>query len=663
MATIESGRSVSVSLQAGFWISSFGSGIAVVSSGPNRGQQYVLSGEAKVGPFSVDVVFSLTSQGFLEYSIANTLTPISGGAEATVDASYSWYDVGGTGGPVWVYENERTLYQSGAVNDCNRIIHIDPVNGNDSNAGTRNSPKKTPRANLWSNTLGGANSIQQYDGLAFKRGTEYMNASGGPIDFLASNLHFMSYGDPSVPRPILRSNHTAANGSRVVGILGRDNCSFSDIEIDASTQPDRSGLLVSNDGREADMTGITVQGVRVTGVTCTVSGTVPNTTGTLRAGVRIQNNQYDASRTSAYPLMYDIDLINVDVEGCGYHGFHTGGAVGKDIGGVARGVRFRGCKALNNGWQFDGHGFTSFAYRTLRGVVPTYVLSSGTVFYFQTNAAAIYGAGVSVPDVEIVIMRTASPTQTIHLRKNTATPTTPAVGEFGFDVSTQRVYVNINRADIPTTPNALWYVDVCAFSTKYITYDRCLAKGTIWAQKTTTAEGHGFAFDDLTSFNQVLNCESIDNEGLGVSFNRGRRNWVINSRIVNNAMGAMMGPSFGHRIWGNWVEGSGLSSTYAGKGLINFAAPTYLFNDEAVRMGGFRRLRYTGNDPSAFLVVGNSDFTGAGVTLDNSVVDPGIGRVSGYSDVEGEGGFVLARGVLLPSQAERLQLSPNFSGF
>lgn len=586
-----------------------------------------------------------------------------GGALQTVRSDAYWYDTGGTGGPVWVYENERTLYQSSAVNDCNRIIHIDPVNGLDSNSGTRSSPKKTPRANLWSNTIGGSNSVQAYDGLAFKRGADYMHSAGGPLDFLASNLHMFSYGDPSIPRPTIRSDHAEANGSRVVGIMGRDNCSFSDIDIDASTVGGRTGLLISNDGREADNYGITVQNSRITGVTCTVTGSYPSASGTLRAGLRVQNNGYDASRVSAYPTAYDIDIINVDVEDCGYHGFHTGGVTGKIINGVARGIRYRGCKALRNGWQFDGHGFTSFAYRTIRTAQPSYTLASGTVYYFQTNVAAIYGAGVSVPDTEIVIVRTASPTQTIYLRKNTATPTTPGIGEFGFDVATQRVYININRSDIPTGGNAAWTVDVCAYATRYITYDRCLAKGTKWAQKTNVPEGHGFAFDDLTGENQILNCESIDNEGLGVSFNRGRRNWVINSRIVNNALGAMAGPSFGHRIFGNWVEGAGLTSNFAGKGLINFTPPTYLLGDEPIRMGGFRRLRYTGNDPEAFLVVGNADFTGAGLTLDNSVVDPGVGRISGYSDQTGQGGYVLARGLLTPAEAWRLQLSPNFSGF
>lgn len=590
-----------------------------------------------------------------------------GGSAAAADATLTWYDTGGTGGPIWVYENERTLYQSSAVSDCNRIIHIDPVNGSDSNTGAKDSPKRTPRANLWSNTIGGADSIQQYDGLAFKRGTEYMHTQGGPIDFGANNLHFMSYGEPSVPRPVLRANHTAANGSRVVGIMGRDNCSFSDIDVDASTQPDRTALLISNDGREADMTGITVQNAELYGVTCSITGSYPSASGSLRAGLRaglrVQNNQYDASRLSAYPLMYDIDVINVTARDCGYHGFHTGGATGKLINGVARGIRFRGCQALRNGWQFDGHGFTSFAYRTIRTAQPVYTrVASTSVYYFATDVAAIYGAGVTVPDTDIVIVRTASPVQTIFLRKNTATPTTPAVGEFGFDVSTQRIYININRADLPTRANASWTVDVCAYATRYITYDRCLAKETRWAKQTDVPEGHGFAFDDLTGENQVLNCESIDNAGLGVSFNRGRRNWVINSRIVNNALGAMAGPSFGHRIWGNWVEGAGVTSNFAGEGLINFTPPTYLLGDEPIRMGGFRRLRYTGTDSSAFLVVGNSDFTGAGLVLDNSVVDPGVGRISGYSDQPGQGGFVLARGLLTPAEAWRLQSSPNFSG-
>lgn len=586
-----------------------------------------------------------------------------GGVKQTIVNPESWYDTGGIGGPVWVYENERTLYQSSAILDCNRIIHIDPVNGSDSAAGTRTAPKRTYNPGSWTNTLGGTNNLQSHDMIVFKRGTTYVHTTGAPIDFNGSNRHMGSYGDLSLPRPILRSTHLEAAGAYIVGIGGVDNCSFSDLDIDASDVGGRSGLLVSNGSREQDQYGITVQNARITGVTCTVTGTYPNTTGTLRAGVRVQNNSYTGDRNTAYPTVYDVDFINVDVEGCGYHGFHTTGVTGKTINNVLRGIRFRGCRALNNGWQFDGHGFSSFAFQTKRTVAPVYTLSSGTVYYFQTNVAAFYGAGVKVPDVEIVIMRTVSPTQTYFLRKNTATPTTPAAGEFGFDFATQRVYVNVGRSDIPTgAANASWWVDTCTYATRGITYDRCLAKGTKWARQTSIAEGHGFAYDDLTSFNQLLNCESIDNEGLGLSFNRGRQNWAINSRFKGNAMGAMSGPSMGHRIWGNWVEESGFIESFAGKGVLNFTPPTYLFTDEPVRLGGFRRLAYTGNDPSVFLVCGNADYSGSGMILDNSVVSPGVGRISGYSDQAGEGGFVMARGLLTPGEAWRLQLSPNFSG-
>ncbi len=588
----------------------------------------------------------------------------AGGVAQTLSNRGSWYDTGGTGGPIWVYENDRALYQSSASIDCNRIIHIDPVNGSDSATGSRENPKRTFNPSAWTNTIGGSNSFIANDMAVFKRGTSYVHTTSLPISFGGSNRHLGSYGDPSVPRPVLRSTHAEVAGAYVVEINAADNCSFSDLDVDASDVGGRSGISVSNGTREADQYGITVQNSRITGVTCTVSGSYPSATGTLRAGLRVQNNSYTGDRSSAYPTMYDIDILNVDADGCGYHGFHTTGVTGKVINNVLRGIRFRGCRAINNGWQFDGHGFSSFAFQTKRNALPVYTLASGTTYYFQTNVAAFYGAGVKVPDVEIVIMHTASPTQTIYLRKNTATPTTPAVGEFGFDYATQRVYVNVGRSGIPTgAANASWWVDTCTYATRGITYDRCLAMGTKWAQQTNIIEGHGFAFDDLSGENQILNCESINNAGLGVSFNRGRRNWVINSRITGNARGAMGGPSMGHRIWANWVEEASFAESSAGKGVINFTPPTYLFSDEPVRLGGFRRLAYTGSDTSVFLVSGNGDFTSAGVVLENSVVDPGVGRISGYSDQAGQGGFVLARGLLTPAEAWRLQLSPNFSGF
>jgi hypothetical protein len=565
---------------------------------------------------------------------------------------------------VGVYENERTLYKSSAVHDCNRIIHIDPQNGLDSSPGTLSQPKRTFVPGSWTNTIGAANNFQSGDLIAFKRGTTYIHSTGSPIDFGGSGRHMGSYGDPRLPRPILRSTHSDSAGVYVVGIGSVDNCSFSDLDIDASDSGNRTGLLISNGGREQDMYGITVQSCRITGVTCSVTGTPPNAGGTLRAGVRVQNNGYTADRASAYPTMYDIDIINVDVEGCGYHGFHTTGVTGKLIDGVLRGIRFRGCRAIDNGWQYDGHGFSSFAFGTKRTVSPTYTLASGTTFYFPVNVAAFYGVGIRVPDVEIVIQHTPDPIQTIWLRKNTATPTTPAVGEFGFDFATQRVYVNTGRSDVPTgAPNVDWWVDTCTYATKGITYDRCIATGTKWARQTGVGEGHGFAFDDLTSFNQVLNCESIDNEGLGVSFNRGRGNWLILSRVANNGTGAIGGSSMGHRIWGNWLDSSTTFNTAFGNGVINFTPFTYQFADEHIRIGGCRSLSYTGSDTSAFLVVGSGDQYASLVHLDNSVVDPGVARVSGYGSADGEGGFVLARGLLSTQDVDRVQLSTTFSGF
>lgn len=576
-----------------------------------------------------------------------------GGALQTVRSDASWYDTGGSGGPIWVYENERTLYQHADAGEVNANVFIDPVDGNDANPGTRAQPKKTLNTATWT---GSVTSFPSYFRALFKRGTTYTHSTGQHIE-LGSNKHIGAYGDPSIPRPVIQSDHTNDTYPFIILANAGDNISVSDVDINAGLQSNRSGIAATNGTREGDMKSHVYQNMRITGVSSTLSGTYPNITATLRCGIRFQGNGQTASRTSAYNTLYDIEVINVDVDGAGAGGFHAAGVVGKVVNGVLRGIRYRGCKVNDIGYQADALGFSSFAMQTLRDRYPTFTLVSGTRYYFQTNTAAVFGDGLSVPDVEMMYIRAGA---VRFVRKNSATPTAPAVGEFGFDVATQRVYVDVGVA-LPTSSNTTVYVDLCTYATKGIIYDRCQAKGVRWPGTTSVHEGHGFAFDDFTSDCMVINSESINNEGMGISFNRGVRNWAINNRLTGNKFGAMGGLTLGARVWGNWVDENSRAAISGSNSVVAFVPPVYAFQDMPNRIGGFRMLRYSGSDQTGYLVCGPENFEAPANIFDNSVVDPGVGLVSGGG--VGDGGFVLARGLLTPAEAWRLQLSPNFSGF
>jgi hypothetical protein len=565
---------------------------------------------------------------------------------ASIDASYSWYEIPGTGGPIFVYENDASTYTHAVVGDVNRMIHIDSVNGSDAGDGSMTNPKRSFNTATWS---GAVTNYQGGDMVLLKRGTEYFHNTGDAIRFGGPNRHMGSYGDPSIPRPILRSTQAAAAGPYTV-LIENENCSFSDIDVDASLNGgDKSGVVISNGTREQDIYSVVVQNSRITGVTSSVSGVYPNTVATLRAAVRVMANGQTLTRTTSYNVAYDIDLVNVDGVNSGAGNFHTAGCAGKWINGVLHGVRLRRCKSLGCGSQADALGMTSFSMGVIRGIYPTYTLVGGSTYWFAADSGPVYGK--AVPDIEILHLKIG--TSIAMLRKNTGTPTAPQIGEFGFDVATQRCYINIGVA-LPTGTNTTNFIDCCTYAAKGMVYDQCLSADTLWIGSTDTHEGHGIAFDDFTSDSIVMNSELVRNQGMGISFNRGNRNQAINNRFAGNGYGAMGGVTLGAKVWGNWVEENTLSRLNGVNSVVAFVQPVYKFTDLQNRLGGFRRLAYTGSDTTGVLVSGTENFDSPANILDNSVVVPGVGKV--YS------GLVLARGLMTPAQAAQQHWSPKFIG-
>jgi hypothetical protein len=221
-----------------------------------------------------------------------------------------------------------------------------------------------------------------------------------------------------------------------------------------------------------------------------------------------------------------------------------------------------GVDVINNtvedcGAQMDCHAVSSYSAGVkLDKSGLTWTNTSGTIYYTDVSAAGLYG--VSVPSIDMVNYDTGSGTELFKLIQNFSTPTTPNPGEYGFDVATQRLYVNANA--------------VVSGTTRISTTTRC-AKGIRWMNNTlrrqkfnnilggTAKEGHGVAFDDYTSYCSSINNVIEDMAGVAVTINRGDYNAVINNTATNFVLGCVKG-NFG---WGNIIAKS--TFTYNNNGV------------------------------------------------------------------------------------------------
>jgi len=203
-------------------------------------------------------------------------------------------------------------------------------------------------------------------------------------------------------------------------------------------------------------------------------------------------------------------ITNCLVEDCdaydnGAHGFAATGASN---------IIFRNCRAWENGARAvdGGHGFSARALRQ------TY--TSG----WSLVSGSIYTRPLNVNETDVYYVQTNGTYGRCY--KNTTTPTTPALGEFG--VSGGLLYLNIG-----VTPNGV-SVGYAFWNCSGIIWEDCESFHNIWNQTAPYHEGHGFAFDDYTQDSIIRRCYSHDNEGLGISNNRGDRNIIESCLIVGN---------------------------------------------------------------------------------------------------------------------------------
>lgn len=198
---------------------------------------------------------------------------------------------------------------------------------------------------------------------------------------------------------------------------------------------------------------------------------------------------------------------------CGYHG--------SAIYGQVANFRFHGGVWEENALTIDGHGATSFAHRV------TYTNTG-----WSNPGGTVYSRAITAPSGTTgtpsdVYQVTYNKSPYWNLTKNTSTPTTPGLGEFGFSAGT--LYVNVGEA--PAVGREL----KAAVETADISY----FNPTVRFTNKVLNEGSGIQADDFSRI-LVIGGRIEDNEGAAVFLNLGRSSLVTGMISERNVLGGVV---------------------------------------------------------------------------------------------------------------------------
>lgn len=189
--------------------------------------------------------------------------------------------------------------------------------------------------------------------------------------------------------------------------------------------------------------------------------------------------------------------------------FDDNGKHGADIKGNWSDVIYDNCTADRNGGASAGHGFSSHPH------------ASNATSGWTNTSGTIYSRSVGNDSVQKVIDRTSIAV----LSKNDGQFASLSSGEW--DQNGATLYINIGEdpaGKIITFKRGV---------TGGITYNSCSAEGNI---ASVAGEGHGIAFDDMSSDSTINNCILKNNEGAGVNNQWGDNNIVKNSLVYGNLL-------------------------------------------------------------------------------------------------------------------------------
>lgn len=301
---------------------------------------------------------------------------------------------------------------------------------------------------------------------------------------------------------------------------------------------------------------------------------------------------------------------NVLVEDCE---FYDNGTHGTLVTGQTENIVFRRCKSARNGTAGGAHGFSSFGDR---------VDATG----FSVVSGNVYSKGsLTYRDVYYVNLTAGSAAATYpKLTKNTATPTTPGAGEFGYvpattpGTSTDGVlYINVGANPSGNT------ISVCYGRVRWLVYDRCEAWGNFAYLEYTYHEGAGFQLDDNTESSIIRACKSWDNDGPGYAVNWGSNNAIHGSEAFNNGWpGVIVTRAAGALIDNNTLRRNNRLATHG-----SFANP---YNAEVALqlLSTAAKVRQNAIESTVGYGV-SADATSTATTVDRNNIEARTGRLSG----------------------------------
>lgn len=376
--------------------------------------------------------------------------------------------------------------------------YFDSVNGSDSNNGLSEA---TPKASYYAFDLG---TSGVGDTFLFKRGTTQLFADYKPIESGSSSTamsKYGAYGSAQVPYAIFR-NPTGTNGI-ILNAAQSKYVLFQDLYFEMEGSPVLHSIYCASQGAGQTIGNIIRR--------CYFHG-ANNGASDGGSGLSIAR---EAAATASGPQDYTIE--DCDFWGNAAHGLIITG--GQNI--AVRRSRFWG-----NGFRdaSGGHGFSS---RALHTTAPSgWSRPGGTGVVWQRTLVA--------PQTDAYYVRT-NVSAYLRLTRNSATPTTPAAGEYG--VSGGILYINVGSTSDPSTQAITYVYALCS----YLTIEDCISYGNYSDVRTAGTEGHGFAFDDYADNSVFRRNKSYGNEGFGFSVNRGDANKIVGNIAYENGGPAVLG--------------------------------------------------------------------------------------------------------------------------
>lgn len=474
---------------------------------------------------------------------------------------------GGTGTHLSPYDD-----WAGEVGHATGIIANDPIDpASGGNTGAQYSGSVfLQRANT---TVSSANTVLQLRGpkssVADDQAWYYYPSAANWAEAKPRQLTYGAYkkpNDPAVRPKLIRTGDSGGTASAVVHSDKRTNHQILDLDISNQQTGNKAhGLLRYATPSSSGSGSVSTVVRRCVIHDCGGHGSVFATYD--------GNSSYIGTNGVQF---YDCEFYNNE----GFGAFVTGNlqrpisSYMQDDDGTARdtSVRYVRCRASNNGKQTAEqayhHGFSSIAFRNSYGNGSTTGLSgwtntSGTI-YSRGSITAPAGTLTAVDDIVGVAYRSEAGLFPAILSRNTATPTTPSAGEFGYTSST--LYINLGAA-IDVRTQVIVQIAKC----NDIRYEDCQAEQThSYNNGSEFVEGYGFAGDEFSEI-ELRGCLANNNERAGMFSHYSKSFKMLNSSAIDNGIyGVSASCCANPQIKNNLIVGHdyGVSGIYGTSNLV-----------------------------------------------------------------------------------------------